>query len=388
MFIHMRSVVIILSASFLLYSCDNKKSIEEKMPEPANALGDEVSLTKAQYQNAGITIGVVQSRQISKTIKANGILDVPPQQLVSISAPMGGFIKQTDLLQGSAVKKGQVIAVLQNQEYIQLQQEYLETKSQFEYAVAEYERQQTLAKENINAGKTLQMAKANYNTLQSKQNGTAERLKIININPATLNSGNIRSNISIYAPISGYVTAVNVNIGQMVNPSDVMFKIVDTKHLHAELTIFEKDILSIKLGHKVRFTLANEAKERTATVYLIGREIDQNRAVRVHCHLDEEDRQLLPGMYLKAIVETNGVNVKALPDEAVVTFEGRKYIFLETKEGNKDEFHFKMLEVATGESDEGYTEVIFPDNFSKELPVVIKGAYSLLSKMKNSEEEE
>lgn len=384
----MRSVVIILSASFLLYSCDNKKSIEEKMPEPANALGDEVSLTKAQYQNAGITIGVVQSRQISKTIKANGILDVPPQQLVSISAPMGGFIKQTDLLQGSAVKKGQVIAVLQNQEYIQLQQEYLETKSQFEYAVAEYERQQTLAKENINAGKTLQMAKANYNTLQSKQNGTAERLKIININPATLNSGNIRSNISIYAPISGYVTAVNVNIGQMVNPSDVMFKIVDTKHLHAELTIFEKDILSIKLGHKVRFTLANEAKERTATVYLIGREIDQNRAVRVHCHLDEEDRQLLPGMYLKAIVETNGVNVKALPDEAVVTFEGRKYIFLETKEGNKDEFHFKMLEVATGESDEGYTEVIFPDNFSKELPVVIKGAYSLLSKMKNSEEEE
>lgn len=388
MSINIKSILAILATSLLLFSCGNKKNTEEKLPEAAKPLADEVYLSKAQYQNAGIQSGLVQSRQISKTIKVNGVLDVPPQQLVSISAPMGGFVKQTDLLQGSAVTKGQVIAVLQNQEYIQLQQEYLETKSQYEYSLTEYERQQALAKENINAGKTLQMAKANYNSLQAKQNGIAERLKLINISPSALNSSNIRSTINIYAPISGYVMDVNINLGQMVGPTDVMFKIVDPKHLHAELTVFEKDVLSIRIGQKVRFTLANEARERTATVYLIGRDIDQNRTVHVHCHLDEEDKQLLPGMYLKAIVETNGTDVQALPDEAIVSFEGRKYIFQETAAQDKEEVHFKMLEVATGESDEGYTEILLPKNFDSKLPVVIKGAYSLLSKMKNSEEEE
>ncbi len=388
MSINIKSAIVVFATSIVLFSCSNKKNAEEKVPETAKVVADEVSLTKAQYENAGIKSGTVQLRQISKTVKVNGVLDVPPQQLVSISAPMGGFIKQTDLLQGSEVTKGQVIAILQNQEYIQLQQEYLETNSQYEYALTEYERQQTLAKENINAGKTLQMTKANYTGLQAKLNGIAERLKLINIDPISLNSHNIKSTINIYAPISGYVTVVNINIGQMVNPSDVMFKIVDTKHLHAELTIFEKDVLSIKLKDKVRFTLANEAKERTATIYLIGREIDQNRTVRVHCHLDEEDKQLLPGMYLKAIVETNGTNVQALPDEAIVSFDGKKYIFQETTGENKEEVHFKMLEVATGESDEGYTEISLPENFDNTKPVVTKGTYSLLSKMKNSEEEE
>ena len=383
---YLRSITVLVF-SLLFVGCSNPPKQEAEKPGKSVTLPSEVTLTAAQYQNAGITSGTIQTRQIGKTIKANGVLDVPPQQLVSISAPMGGFLKKTDLLQGSAVTKGDVIAVLENQEYIRLQQEYLETKSQHEYALAEYQRQQTLAADNINAGKTLQMAKANYNALEAKQSGLAAQLRLININPASITSGGITSTIRIYAPIAGYVTAVNVNVGQMVTPSDVMFRIVDTKHLHAELIIFEKDVLSIKLGQKVRFTLANEAKERIATVYLIGREIDKNRTVRVHCHLKEEDKQLLPGMYLKAIVETNGVNVQALPDEAIVSFEGRKYIFQETAGRSKEEMHFKMREIAVGESDEGYTEVILPENFDNNLPVVIKGAYSLLSKMKKSEEE-
>jgi cobalt-zinc-cadmium efflux system membrane fusion protein len=351
---------------------------------------NEVELTDAQFKVAAISFGTIEMKQISGTFKANGVLDVPPQQQVSISVPMGGFLKSTTLLQGKRVKKGELIAVIENSEYVQMQQDYLEAKSQLEYAKADYERQQELAKENINAKKTVQQAKANFQTLQAKVAGLREKIRVSGINLTAVENGRIQSTINMYSPIHGFVTEVNVNVGKFVNPSDIIFEIVDTEHLHAELTVFEKDIPKLQLGQKVRFTLANETTERTAKVYLIGREISPDRTVRIHCHIDKEDIHMLPGMYLKAVVETGQTQVPALPDEATVDFEGQKYIFTASQEKHAEEaagtHHFTMVAIHTGNSDMGYTEVAMPGHVDKSK-IVIKGAYALLSKLKNSEEE-
>jgi len=364
-------------------------------------------LTEAQQKNAGIMLGKIERKQISGTIKVNGVLDVPPQQLVSVSVPLGGFLKSTDLLQGSRARKGQLIAVIENPEYIQLQQDYLDAKAHLEFSEAEYTRQQELAKENVNAQKTLQQAKTDYLSWLAKKNGLQEKLKLININLSALEEGKISSTGFVYSPINGYVTEVNVNIGKFVGPGDVLFEIVDTEHLHAELTVFEKDVPKLRIGQKVRFMLANETLDRMATVYLIGRKINQDRTVRIHCHIDKEDRELLPGMYLKANVETGGNLVTALPDEAIVTFEGKKYIFIPTSEAEEKHHdqetdndtpeehdhpheagqHFTMQEIQTGYQELGYTEVYLPENLTEDTPVVVKGAYAILSKIKNSEEE-
>jgi cobalt-zinc-cadmium efflux system membrane fusion protein len=323
--------------------------------------------------------------------------------LVSISAPLGGFLKTTALLEGSRVKKGQAIATIENIGFIQLQQDYFEAKSNFELAKADYDRQQELAKENVNSDKTVQQAKANYTNWQAKYNGLREKLKVVNLNIASVEEGNFKSVINLYSPIDGYVTEVNVNIGKFVSPTDVLFEIVDTEHLHAELIVFEKDVPRLKIGQKVRFTLANETKERIATIYLIGREISTDRTIQIHCHIDKEDKELLPGMYLMAVVETGGASVSALPGDAIVDFQGRKYIFVTAKEEHNEEKtptdevekehhreqHFKMLEIQTGNSELGYTEIMLPEGFDANASeIVITGAYSLLSKMKNSEEEE
>ena len=171
-----------------------------------------------------------------------------------------------------------------------------------------------------------------------------------------------------------------------INPTDVMFKIVDTEHLHAELTVFEKDIPKLKIGQKVRFTLAQETQERTATVHLIGREINENRTVRIHCHLDKEDKELLPGMYLKAYVEAGTQSVTALPDDAIVAFEGINYIFVMVPSYKKETHYFKMIQVTKGVSELGYTEVQLLKEVNAESSVVIKGAFDILAKLKNSEE--
>ncbi len=393
------SIVIVLFISTCIVSCGSKASERDTPEEHHEEEDNAVELSAVQIKTAGITFGKIERKQISASIKVNGVLDVPPQQMVSVSVPFGGFLKSTVLLQGSRVKKGQLIAVIENPEYIQLQQDYLEAKSQFEFSEADYERQKELAKENVNAQKALQQSKSNYQTWLAKKNGLLAKVKMININMAALEEGNITSTGNVYSPISGYVTEVNVNIGKFVNPVDILFEIVDTEHLHAELIIFEKDVRKIKIGQKVRFTLANETKDRMATVYLIGREISVDRTIRIHCHIDNEDTELLPGMYLKANVEAGGAIVAALPDESIIDFQGKKYIFVladekglnegnQKAESDDEGRHFTMMEIQTGNSELGYTEISIPEGFDENTMIVIKGAYSILSKIKNSEEEE
>ncbi len=366
----------------LISSCGSK-SEEATKEEHHDEEASIVELTPEQVKIINLKLGKIEMKDLSGAIKVNGMLDVPPQNLVSISAPMGGFVKSTELLQGMKVTKGQAIVVMQHPDYIQMQQDFLETKSQLEYLEAEYKRQQELSKDNVNSQKTLQLAKSQYEGMLAKNAGLKSKLMMLGINGEKLASQTMQNSITINSPISGYVTHVNVNIGMYVNPTDVMFKIVDTEHLHAELTVFEKDVPKIKLGQKVRFTLANETDERTATVYLIGREISSDRTVRIHCHLDKEDLDLLPGMYLKAYVEAGTQRLSALPNEAIVNFEGKDYVFVAEKEAN----HFKMLEVTKGISELGYTEIVTKEGLNNESLIVINGAYDILAKIKNSEEE-
>jgi cobalt-zinc-cadmium efflux system membrane fusion protein len=391
-------IVYFLLLMTVFHACtskDGQQADEQVHPEEANT----IELTPAQVTNAGVRLGKAEQRQISGVVKANGQLDVPPQQLVSVSVPLGGFLKSTTLLPGSKVSQGQVIAVMENPDYIQLQQDYLEASNQSEFNKTDYERQQELAKENVNAQKTLQQAKASYLNSLARMSGLAARLKMINIDAASLKAESITSTANIYSPIDGFVTDVHVNIGKFVNPTDVLFTIVDTEHLHAELTIFEKDVPKVHLGQKVRFTLANESKERTAVVYLIGREIRPDRTINIHCHIDKEDKDLLPGMFLTAVVETGGVTVTALPDDAIIDYQGRKYIFTpanvqhqknsaEDPKQHQAENHFQMIEVTTGASESGYTEVTLPGDFDRNSDVVVAGGYAILAKMKNTTEEE
>lgn len=374
----------------LLTSCGSNESVNESKVEHNDEEEASVELTQAQYESAEIALGLVEKRSISGVISANGLLDVPPQSKVSISAPMAGFVKSTQLLPGSKVTKGQVVAVMENQEYVLLQQEYLENYGQLEFLKSDYERQKELSKENVNAKKSLDQAKANYLTAKGRLEGLTSRLELLNINIVKLQNGKIQNTINLYSPISGYVTKVNTNIGAFVNPTDVIIEIVNTSELHVELTIYEKDIPSIKEGQRVLFTLSNETTQRIAKVKLIGRQISNERSIQVHCDLEKNDKELIPGMYLKAIVETNNAMLTAVPESAMVYFEGKSYVFFkEEKHHNSTEktIHFEMVEVNAGKSEAGFVAISLPDGFDMRKQLVVKGAYSLLAKMKNSEEE-
>ena len=382
-------IITLLFATLFIVSCGNKTSEETAVSEEQKADSNDVEITAEQYKTAHIELGAIEIKALSGTTKASGMLDVPPQNLISIAAPFGGFVKSTEMLQGLKVRKGQVIAVMQNPDYVLPQQDYLDFKSQLNYLKLELDRQQELAKENVNAQKTVQKAKAEYESMRAKVLGLKTKLQLMNINSASVEKGIFQSTIPLYSPINGFVTQVNTNVGAFVSPTDVLFKIANTAHLHAELTVFEKDIPKLKIGQKVRFTLANETDERTATIHLIGKEISPERTVQIHCHLDREDTNLLPGMYLKALVESGSKKVPAVLVQAIVEFEGRNYIFISSNVAGKNGTStYKQIAVKTGVSELNFTELIFDNSTDwKSWKIVTHGAYDLLSKMKNSEEE-
>jgi membrane fusion protein, heavy metal efflux system len=342
--------------------------------------GNAVTLSAEQFKLLDIKLGTPEKKIMSGVINANGMLDVPPQNMVTISAPLGGFVKSTDILQGMRVKKGQTIVVMEHPDYIQLQEDYLLNKNQLEFLELEYNRQQELVKENVSAAKSLQLAKSNYLSTKAKVQGMGAKLKLIGINPAELEAGDIKNTVTIASPISGFVTQVNVNMGMHVSPTDILFKIVDTEHLHAEAMVFEKDLPNLKIGQRVRVMLSNENVERMASVFLIGKEISADRTVRVHCHLEKEDQSLIPGLYFRALIETEASEHLVLPSVAVVAFNNQHFVFVE-----KNLLRYQMVEVQVGKSQNDFTEVILPAELAQ-AKMVINGTYSLLSILKNTEE--
>ncbi len=374
----MKNTVITLIGLFFLYSCGNKKTENETEATPA--IENTTTLTDAQIKNAGIETGKIEQKEISSLLKLNGKIDVPPQNLVSISVPMGGYLKYTKLLEGMYVTKGQVLCVVEDQQYIQLQEDYLLAKAKIGYAKAEFERQKELNRSKASSDKVYQQAQSEYNSLSVMVQSYGEKLKFAGINPSNVSAKNISKSINIYSPISGYVSKVNVNTGKYVNPSDILFEIVNPSDIHLALTVFEKDINKMAIGHSViAYNNTDPEKKYPCKIILIGKDFSENRSTEMHCHFTSYDKSLLPGMYMNAEIELKSQQSNALPSEAIVNYENKNYVFVA-----KENKQFVMKEVTTGNTENEFTEIISED--LNEATIVIKGAYSLLMKMKNMEE--
>lgn len=375
----MKNIFIAFLATAFLFSCKSETKTEEKAV--TSTAENIVTLTDAQIKNAGIVTGKIEQQNISSTLKVNGKIDVPPQNLVSISVPSGGYLKTTRLLEGMYVSKGQVLCTVEDKQFIQMQEDYLMAKAKIGYAKAEYERQKELNQSKASSDKVYQQAQTEYNSLSVLIQSYAEKLKFAGINPNKVSANNITKSINIYSPINGYVSKVNVNIGKYVTPSDVLFEIVNPADIHLALTIFEKDINKLSIGQLLTaYTNTNPNKKYPCKIILLGKDFSENRSTEIHCHFLNYDKTLLPGMYMNADIELQSQQSNALPSDAIISFESKNYIFID--KGNKQ---YEMTQVNTGNTENGFTEIASATDFTNKN-IVVKGAYSLLMKMKNTEE--
>lgn len=370
-------VILLFSASLL--SCGSKNKTEEPKAETA---ANVVTLTAAQLKNAAIVISKPEQRSVSSILKLNGRIDVPPQNIVSISVPLGGYLKSTRLLPGMHLKKGEVIAIVEDQQYIQLQQDYLTAKARISSLEAEYLRQKDLNESKASSDKVFQQAEAEFKSQKILITALSEKLKLAGINISQLNESNISRSVQLHSPIDGYVSKVNVNIGKYVAPTEVLFELINPTDIHLALTVFEKDVNKLFIGQQlVAYTNTQPEKKHAADILLIGKDLSADRSTEVHCHFDNYDKTLIPGTYMNADVEVKNKAAWVLPEDAVVRFENKNYVFVK-----RAELSFVMQEVKTGIAESGFVEILNIDALQNK-EVVGKGAYTLLMSLKNKTED-
>lgn len=364
----------------LILACSSKT--KEPQAETATVVQKVVTLTPEQLKNATLETTKPESRTLSATLKVNGKIDVPPQNLISISIQMGGYLKNTSLLPGMFVKKNSIIATMEDQQYIQLQQEYLSTLAKLNYAEKEYQRQKDLNQSQASSDKVFQMAEAEYKNLKITKSALSEKLRLIYINPNTLSENTISKSIHILSPIDGFVSKVNVNIGKYLSPTDVLFELINPTDIHLNLKVFEKDINNLTIGQRVyAYSNSNPDEKHEGKIILISKDISDNEhSAEVHCHFEQYDKKLLPGMYMNADIELKNAAQLSIEKEAVVHFEDKNYVFVK-----KSNNQYEMTEVVLGTAENGFIAITnFEDLKDKEI--VVKGAYTLLMQLKNKAE--
>ncbi|GAB2555434.1 hypothetical protein GCM10027190_02040 [Spirosoma areae] len=331
-------------------------------------------------------------------LQVNGTLDVPAQHQVSVSVPFGGYIRQIRLEPGMHIRKGQPVVVLENPDYIQFQQDYLDTKAKLAYATLEYDRQQELSRDNVSALKVFQQTRASQQSLQAQLAGMGQRLSMLGINPVALTPDRLTRTITVPAPVSGFVTDVPVNNGRFVTPADVVVQLTDMSHLHVQLRVFEKDIPRIHTGQRIRFSLgadqggSGNSLTHRGTIFLIGKSIAPDRTIPVLAHPEGYAGDYIPGAYVSAQIDIQTQPLLTLPQAAVVDYGGKSYIYvLEHRPDSTTRpaaYPFRQVAVKTGVREHGYVAVVLPATLdARKTPIVIRGAYDLLAKLNNSEEE-
>ncbi len=362
----------------LLMSCGNSETKNEALSTESKN-NDEVVITKAQFEGEQMQFGSLTEHDFNETIKASGMIDVPTHNKSSVSTFIGGYVTKTPLLIGDEVKKGQFLVSLENTEFVEIQQQYMEVAEQLNYLKSEFARQKTLYDENITSQKNFLKAESTYKSSLAHYNGLRKKLQMMNINPSSVEKGNITSVINIYAPIDGFVTKVNVSNGTYVSPSDIILEIIDTEHIHLELSVFEKDILQVKKGQKINFKIpeASDAIYK-ADVHLVGTTIDPtNRRVTVHGHIADEHTGFVVGMFAEAEIIVSVSKKMALSKEAVIEIDDDYFVmvFNNEKDGN---YYLKMVKLDVGLQSEDFIEVLNAENF-KDKQLVVKGTYMLLN---------
>lgn len=334
-----------------------------------------------QRELAQVKSGSLEYRLISRLVSCTGEIEVPPQGMASVTAPLGGYIIDMKMVPGTFVKKGTLLAKLNNPEYIALQQSYLETSGQLKFAGQEYERQRLLDEQNATAERKFQESESSLNVLKARLAGLKEQMKLVGINVSALETGNIQSVVDLRAPIAGYITHVNHHQGQFVEPREVIFEVVDTRDLHLHLNIFEQDIADVAIGQNIRFRPAgSESAYYLGKVALVSpKKDDELRTFDVHGHIETGEDKLKPGMYVQAEILVSGDSVHALPQSAVITENNKSFVVTD------DRGTYNVEAISTGASMDGWVEIRDPGPLVNKR-IVTEGASRVFTALRRHSE--
>ncbi|WP_282165064.1 efflux RND transporter periplasmic adaptor subunit [Cellulophaga baltica] len=378
-----------------LTACGDSKSEtaekKERNPEMEEAHtegeAEEVMLTAKQFDALQMKIDTLQMRNMSGYVEANGQLEVPPQNEATITSVVGANVVSIEVIEGDKVNKGQTVAYLSHPNIIQKQTDYLNAYSNSQFLKKEFERQKTLYDAGVGSGANFQKAEAQYEASLSMANGLEAQLQQLNVSASGVRKGTIYQRVALRSPIEGYVQKVEVKTGQYVEPQTDLMEVVDTRHVHADLMVFEKDVYKVKKGQTVTFNVqSNQGSELTAEIYSVGKTFEQNpKALHIHAEIENKKGNLIPGMYIQGRIQTDNALMRAIPESAIASDGNRSFVFIAKKEGK--DWQFMPVEIKKNIHDREWIAVDFLTDQEPNTKYAQNNAYYLMAEMKKGEAE-
>ncbi len=397
--IYRLGIAVFVASTLLITSCTQSATEEKDAPkkEESKTAGEGILISQSQLDAVGILLGAIEEKNLKSVVKASGQLEVPPQNKAEVTLLMGGVVNQVFVLEGQHVNKGQKLATIENNQLIQLQQDYMSAQSSLTYATREYERQKELNEANAGVGKVYQQSQSTLRSEQAKVAALSRQLRQVGVNPESAANGRFITQIPVYAPISGTIGKIIIQTGSYAEPARPLMNIIDNSKVHCDLVVYEKDLFKVKAGQHVYFTLTNQNnREITGKIYGVNQSFEnESKAIIAHAVIEQAAKNnLIQGMYVSALIDVGRQKATAVPSEAVIKTGGKEYIYylarmsepkadISNDEKQKGEpskqYVFERAEVVTGVTDLGYTEIKLVEELPAGVKIVTKGAFYILS---------
>lgn len=294
----------IIALSLLLASCGNGGV--DKNAEGKNAAADSLAAVKTEQTGESPEVDAVSgATNVANSPTFNGLIDVSPRDRATLTLTIGGTIHSLEVLPGEKVRKGQVVATVENPEFIELQMNYLEARAQMEFLEAEYHRQQALSLQNAVSQKALQQSRAEYNSMKARMMSARARLTTLGVDPDRLQVEGISPYLRVAAPISGYVANLDAYLGKFVDEDSPLCEIIDKSKPILVLTVYEQDLHLIGVGKKVAFKVNGmDNGIFRGVITSVGQVVNpSDYSIKVYVKVLESNPEFRPGMYIRARIE-------------------------------------------------------------------------------------
>ena len=342
-----------------------------------------IPLSEKQVKAVDLKMGEAQERELDAMLHVNGSLVLRAQDMGNVSSLMGGIVKNVYVKEGQMVSRGQVVATIENTDVVTLQREYYTAYKESEMARLELDRQKTLESAGAGIKKTLQMSEKNYKVAQANLLGTGRQLQQMGISTKEVAKGKFTTVFPLRAPISGTVSDMQASLGSYADMQTPLMKIRNNHAVECDLNVFEKDIAKVKVGDQVLVSLTNQPGVNVSgRVYGMNQYLNKGtKSVAVHVKLDaKRGAKLFEGMYVSGQIATGRQLCMTLPDKAIVSADGKQYVFALNQQHSKGgTYSFSRHEVTTGVSNNGYTEVALCKHLKKGQKIVTDNAFYLAS---------
>lgn len=357
----------------------SKKEIPQEEEKAKESTTHIVHLTDDQLKQIDVQTAKLSLNFLSTTLQLNGKTTLLPENEAVVSSLIDGKLSGNKTIEGMYVRKGQTLAWIENTLFIDWQEQLLIARSKYSLAKLEWERQAELNQTKSASDKVVQQAKYAMQEQQILMQTLSNKLQMIGINPQVVSNSNLVKRIPINSPITGYVRTVSAINGTYVSPADALLTISNASNLLLKLKVYQDDMVYLNVGQVIEAKTNNSSHLIKGTIKYINASLNNEGFGEIVCSI--QDDQIIPGMYLTAKVELKGKEVYAIPSEAVVEFEGKKFVYVQ-----KNKNQYLPVEVTSSVEENNFTAIT---NF-KELvnqPIVLKASYALLMKDKNIEDD-